>query len=682
MTLPSAIFTSSELKAWYDPSDFYTLFQDTAGTTAVTATGQPVRKMLDKSTNGNHVTFSGTNPPTLGRVGSTGGYYLQPVDATSRGLCTGMTLSQPATACMYINYTHTHNGTVYDSYVDNGGMLTMMNYTSGTNVSNGSHANAVTLSTSAPEDKVIIAYHNGSSTTIRANGVTSSAGVGDSNGLNGLSLFDIGGSPTPIAAGYNCTEKFYGLFFVNRALTGGELKSVENYLLERNLPDYQAKFLVSGDSTVAAYLGYNSVSSYLSTPLTVHDIAVPGDTIADQKADFDALPYLDYARFNKVVVQIGLNDVSAASASSKITALQGYVDDIRAKIQPQSKITISKMTPAKQRWIDLFGSTDGATAQTCWTDINEAIAGNGATPITNVDYRASNHATLLDDGAGNLAAAYDHGDHIHENNAGRQIVAASWQAAFEEFLTPGLFTNSNTFYTQTVTPGAVSLTPSLFTGSNNFYSAIVSQGGVVLHPSLYANANTFYTQIVSPGSVTLTPALLVNSNSFYNQSISLGAVNLTPNLFTNSSTFYAHRITGAGALLPVLFVNNNVFYNDTVTAGQVDLTASLYANSNTFYAQTIANVGSNQELTPSLFVNSSNFYIETISSDYALSAELLVNTNSIYNSEINVGAVDLTAQLFINSQIFRQHSINGAEHKTYPLAGLTQEYPLTGISQI
>ena len=51
---PANLFASSEQGAWYDPSDLSTLFQDSAGTTPVTATGQPVGKMLDKSGNGNH----------------------------------------------------------------------------------------------------------------------------------------------------------------------------------------------------------------------------------------------------------------------------------------------------------------------------------------------------------------------------------------------------------------------------------------------------------------------------------------------------------------------------------------------------------------------------------------------------------------------------------------------------
>lgn len=44
-----ALFAASEPGVWYDPSDITTLFQDSAGTTAVTAAGQPVGLMLDKS---------------------------------------------------------------------------------------------------------------------------------------------------------------------------------------------------------------------------------------------------------------------------------------------------------------------------------------------------------------------------------------------------------------------------------------------------------------------------------------------------------------------------------------------------------------------------------------------------------------------------------------------------------
>jgi hypothetical protein len=51
---PSILFLAGEVGAWYDPSDITTLSQDVAGTIPVTAFGQPVARMLDKSGNGHH----------------------------------------------------------------------------------------------------------------------------------------------------------------------------------------------------------------------------------------------------------------------------------------------------------------------------------------------------------------------------------------------------------------------------------------------------------------------------------------------------------------------------------------------------------------------------------------------------------------------------------------------------
>lgn len=48
----AGMFGSGEQGVWYDPSDKSTMFQDAAGTIPVTAVGQPVGLMLDKSKNG------------------------------------------------------------------------------------------------------------------------------------------------------------------------------------------------------------------------------------------------------------------------------------------------------------------------------------------------------------------------------------------------------------------------------------------------------------------------------------------------------------------------------------------------------------------------------------------------------------------------------------------------------
>jgi len=45
---PRSLFSANEQGIWLDPSDFSTLFQDAAGTTPVTAVGQPVGLALDK----------------------------------------------------------------------------------------------------------------------------------------------------------------------------------------------------------------------------------------------------------------------------------------------------------------------------------------------------------------------------------------------------------------------------------------------------------------------------------------------------------------------------------------------------------------------------------------------------------------------------------------------------------
>lgn len=55
---PLSLFAAGEKGVWFDPTDISTLFQDAAGTIPVTAYGQKVGKILDKSGNGNHATQS------------------------------------------------------------------------------------------------------------------------------------------------------------------------------------------------------------------------------------------------------------------------------------------------------------------------------------------------------------------------------------------------------------------------------------------------------------------------------------------------------------------------------------------------------------------------------------------------------------------------------------------------
>lgn len=69
-----ALFANGEVGAWYDPSDLSSMFQDGAGTTPVTAAGQDVLRINDKSGNGNDIIFNVGVPLAQNPLGI---YYLQ-----------------------------------------------------------------------------------------------------------------------------------------------------------------------------------------------------------------------------------------------------------------------------------------------------------------------------------------------------------------------------------------------------------------------------------------------------------------------------------------------------------------------------------------------------------------------------------------------------------------------------
>lgn len=66
------LFSNGENGFWYDASDTSVLFTDTAGTTAVTAVGQQVKRINDKSGNGNHLVFETNKYPRYSKHPTTG----------------------------------------------------------------------------------------------------------------------------------------------------------------------------------------------------------------------------------------------------------------------------------------------------------------------------------------------------------------------------------------------------------------------------------------------------------------------------------------------------------------------------------------------------------------------------------------------------------------------------------
>lgn len=189
------------------------------------------------------------------------------------------------------------------------------------------------------------------------------------------------------------------------------------------------KYCVIGDSTVAKYMDYLAISDFFGNDTDLTSIATAGETIAQQDARWDALDAGVKTAFKYVFIMVGLNDANNydLSAASELVKIQTLINAINTE-SPSAKIILSTMTPAKQRFIDVLGAVNGATAYQKWLDMNEGIRGEGANAITGADVVISSHTTTLNDGSGNLAAAYNFKDNVHENNIARQIIANLWIA--------------------------------------------------------------------------------------------------------------------------------------------------------------------------------------------------------------------------------------------------------------
>lgn len=183
-----------------------------------------------------------------------------------------------------------------------------------------------------------------------------------------------------------------------------------------------------GDSTIAGYADYYNVQELIESAHNHHVLALSGATISQQKTAWQG--FLNKAKSAWVVIQIGINDLNPAeSAPVAIARLQELVETVQVDVPELARVFVSKMTPVRKACIAVYGAIDGEAAYQKWLLMNEAIAGDGATPITGVDGRITAHESLMNDGSGNLKAEYDTGDGAHPNNAGRAVNAQAWEDA-------------------------------------------------------------------------------------------------------------------------------------------------------------------------------------------------------------------------------------------------------------
>jgi len=326
-----------------------------------------------------------------------------------------------------------------------------------------------------------------------------------------------------------------------------------------------SKGLLIGDSTIASYAGGDGIETFLLEPSdilagsTILNQAVPGNTINQQLTIYNA--DTNKATYDWVIVQVGLNDVLPISetATTAIARYQNLINTIYSTKKAGAKIIVSAMLPCKQRWIDVVGSTDGATAQAKWVAMNLSIMGGGATPVTNVDFRNNDHVETLSDGVGNLAKAFcvTPIDNIHENNNGRYVIASSMRKilAYADFFRPKTENNFSKYFTNVgkevfLKEGVLKIDSRLNTGDYSLYLKNSNNGTDQYTQMSYeimttdgSEKQTFSTGVgnYSNGTV-LTEKYYLFYNDFLGGSHFLFHVNKNGD-FTNYGAIFAPRIS-------------------------------------------------------------------------------------------------------------------------------------------
>ena len=239
---PASLFAGGAEGAWYDPSDLSTLFQDSAGTTPVTASGQPVGKMLDKSGNGNHATQAIAAARPIYTEGS--GLAWLAFDGVGDAMATGAidyTVTDKVSIFTGTQKDDNSSGMVAelsDSFVNSIGtffMLKSSTYGSSARGDAGSSPSqrADTNTVSGASTSVITALSDipADSTIIRRNGSQEGEATGDKGGGNfGNHVLNIGSRDN---SSLFLNGKLYGLIIPGKLASAGEIASTEAYMASK-----------------------------------------------------------------------------------------------------------------------------------------------------------------------------------------------------------------------------------------------------------------------------------------------------------------------------------------------------------------------------------------------------------------------------------------------------------------
>ena len=242
---PLALFRNSEQGAWYDPSDFSSMFQDSAGTTPVTAVGQPVGRINDKSGNGNHASQATAAARPVLRQDGGGKYYLE-FDGVDDGLGTAaidfsasdemtvvVAMERPDTATlMVVEFSDNVNACAGSAFVVSGDNDSGIYSARARGASHG--ASAIWVANSGADRAIITSTHSisGDLSRIRRNGVYGIDSVTDKGAGN------FGNWPLYIGSRGGITSFFNGSIYqtviVGRVATATEIDDTEAHIASKS----------------------------------------------------------------------------------------------------------------------------------------------------------------------------------------------------------------------------------------------------------------------------------------------------------------------------------------------------------------------------------------------------------------------------------------------------------------
>ncbi len=219
---PSSLFGGGETGDWWDAADLTKLFQNSAGTTPVTADSDPVGSIKGQ-VSATALTQGTTSKKPLYRTG--GGQSWLAFDSVDDFLQGTFTLNQPATLISLLRVvTWTGNRYVHDGRNADTGALYMQTATPRVTLYCGSNG-PTTTDLTLGSNHVLTEIINGASSKIAVDNGSYATGSPGAANPGGLTVGGTGGT-----GGFTTEILWFGAVFIGRVLTDPEIANVRTFL--------------------------------------------------------------------------------------------------------------------------------------------------------------------------------------------------------------------------------------------------------------------------------------------------------------------------------------------------------------------------------------------------------------------------------------------------------------------